>query len=312
MKQRFALFFSCRQVGSRGSSHCCSLLLVLVAIYLPSNARAGDQTNQATVRYIEAELDLDHPPPSDGLWTRFLEEAVSSDAIVFDRFTGPASQLTWDRRQNFLGYQAFDRFNNDGARLFTTIASDSLRTAAIAALPLDSWQEQWERGLAHFLTGTLGNPLEEHVGLRSIYYSAARSSWERANENVGIQWGLRPWRTSPYLYFLANAGRLDGRPLLTFEGRAGYNMFGSAALEGRLALQLPRSFQIAGAGGVDPTRIGSGNSGIPHISVTLERVLSVRDGSQAVFFLGFRSGVHSTVSSPQMENLLVAGLSRRW
>ena len=198
--------------------------------------------------------------------------------------------------------------------MFATIGLDSLRTAAIAVLPVDWWEEYWERKLANFIVGSIGNPQEEHIEIRSLSYSAVRSSWERANENAGIQWGVRPWRTSPYLYFLAHAGRLDGRRLITFEGRAGYTLFGSATrIEGRLTLQLPASFRIAGSGSFDPGRIGSGDPGATHFAVTLERVIgSGGPNPEGVFYVGFRSGVNGNSSNPRQENLIVAGLSRRW
>ena len=149
--------------------------------------------------------------------------------------------------------------------------------------------------------------------MTSISYSAVRSSWEAGNRNSGIQWGVRPSRTNPYLYFLAHAGRLDGRPLITFEGRAGYTMFGSSQVEGRLTLQLPASCRIAGGMSVDPGRVGSHNPDATHIGVTLER--TVRLGKlipDAVFYLGFRSGGNRGPSTMRQENLIVAGLSTRW
>jgi hypothetical protein len=300
----------------RVSKACAWRILALSAAALPLDTRAAEPTveptNHIAIRYLEAEVRIERPVPSERLFPRFFEEVVSSDSMVFDRFAGPSSQLGWERKQNLLGYQAFDRFNAHGANLFATIAMDSLRTAAAAALPLDLWQENWERGLGRFLTGTVGNPEEEHVRLRSISYSAVRSTWERANENAGIQWGVRPWRTSPYLYFLAHAGRLDGQRLLTLEARAGYTLFGSTQIEGRLALQLPGSFRIAGGGAVNPARLGVGDPEATHLSFTLERVLGSRRDAKGVFFVGFRSGVNRTLSNPRQENLVLAGLSRPW
>lgn len=287
--------------------------IYLAAIAVPLSGRAIESTNYISIQYFEAQVRVVHPPPSETFFTRFFEEVVASDTLVFDRFTGPSSQLAWERRQQMLGYQTFDRFHSKGAGLFATIAVDSLRTAAAAALPLDLWQENWERGLGSFLAGTVGNPQEEHLEIRSISYSAVRSSWERANEHGGIQWGLRPWRTNPYLYFLANAGRMDGRPLLTIETRAGYTLFGSPQIEGRVALQLPASFRIAGGGACNPARLGTGDtSEASHISFTLERPLGSRNDPKGVFFLGFRSGMNRTLSNPRQENLVLAGISRPW
>jgi hypothetical protein len=296
----------------RVSKACAWTISALGAVVFPLETEALEQTNRIAIKYLEAEVRLERPVPSETLFPRFFEEVVSSDSIVFDRFTGPASQLAWERKQYLLGYEVADRFNTHGANLFATIALDSLRTAAAAALPLDSWQESWERGIGSFLAGTVGNPEEEHVRLRSISYSAVRSSWERATESAGIQWGLRPWRTSPYLYFMAHAGRMEGKPLVTVEARAGYTLFGSTQIEGRLSLQLPGSFRIAGGGAVNPARLGVGDPEATRLSFTLERPLGSGRDPRGVFFLGFRSGVNHTYSNARQENLLLAGLSRPW
>jgi len=296
----------------RKAFQACAVLILFLAALRPLNGLGVEATNQMALEYLAYEVTIERPVPSEMLFSRFFEEVVSSDSIVFDRLAGPSSQLGWERKQYLLGYRAVDRLNSHGAGLFATIALDSLRTAAAAALPLDLWQEQWERGVGSFLAGTVGNPEEEHVRIRSISYSAVRSSWERANDRGGVQWGLRPWRTNPYLYFMAHAGRMDGLPLFTIETRAGYTMFGSTQVEGRLAVRLPGSLQLAGAGAINPARLGVGDPEATHYSLTLERTLGPANNPKGVFFVGFRSGVNSVLSSPRQENLLLCGLSRKW
>ena len=128
------------------------------------------------------------------------------------------------------------------------------------------------------------------------------------NKDAGIQWGLRPWRTTPYLYFLAHAGQLDGRPLFTFEGRTGYKMFGSNKTEGRLTLQLPASFQMAGGASVDLARLGTKDRGTPHFGLSLERVIRRRGLiPQAVLYVGLSSGMNGGDPSPHYESQIVAG-----
>jgi len=290
--------------------------LVASLIWLTSTtlvAATAVDTNDAAISYVLSSVTLESTVPSEVLIDRFFQEAVSADSIVFDRFSGPASQLVWARRQNDLGYGAFDRYNAEGLRMVRTIGFDSLRTAAIEVLPLNLWQDNWQGWLANLLTGTLGNPEEEHLQMTSISYSAVRSSWENVNEHGGIQWGFRPWRTSPYVYFLAHAGRLDGQPLVTFEGRAGYSLLGSTRMEARLTFQLPASFRIAGGASVDPGRMSAHDPAATHIAVTLERVIQGWGvHPDAVFFLGFRSGVNSEVSNARPDNMFLTGLSKRW
>ncbi len=286
----------------------CSFLAALAAA-----VAAEEENDQASLSTATPAVSLQYDEPSQYFVKRFFEELVTSDSLVFDRYTGPSSRLNWTRDQNRFGYASLDRFNANGAKLFGAIAMDSLRTAAFAVLPLDFMQERWEGWLTDFVAGTLGNAEEEHVHLNTIGYSAARSEWERANQSVGFQWGVRPWRTNPYVYFLFRAGHFQGQPLITFEGRAGYTILGSTRLEGRLTIPLPGSFRIAAGTSVDPTRLGMQDSSTPRVAVTLERVIRTRDGApQSVFYIGYRSGINRSYSSPRQESMLVAGLSRSW
>jgi len=277
------------------------------------HAGTGGKTNEAILSYATSAITLERTERSEVFLDRFFEEVISSDSTVFDRYAGPSSRLGRARKQNTLGYASLDHFNAAGAGMFATIGLDSLRTAITEVLPLDRWQEQWQGRLAKLIAGTIGNPQEEHIELTSISYSAVRLSWERENEKAGIQWGFRPWRTNPHLYFLAHAGRLDGWPLITLEGRAGYGLLSSTRIEARLTLQLPASFQVAGGASVDPARIGSRDPGATHVAFTLERVVGARRlNPAAVVYAGFRSGVNTVSSTPRPENMIVAGLSKYW
>jgi hypothetical protein len=280
---------------------------------MPLPAATADRTNEAAVAYVPPAIVVEPPERSEVFLRRFLDEVAASDSIVFDRFTGPASRLAWSRKQNSFGYASLKSFNADGAAMFRTIGLDSLRTAALEVFPVDLWEDHWQGWFARFISGTIGNPEEEHIGITSISYSAVRTSWERVNQDAGIQWGLRPWRTNPYVYFLAHAGHFDGLPLLTFEGRAGYTLFGSSRIESRLTLQLPASFRIAAAASMDPARIRSHDSGASNVGVTLEHVLHTSGHNpNAVFYLGFRSGANTVLPDARQENMVVAGLSTPW
>ena len=118
---------------------------------------------QIAIPYTPLTLTLEHTEPSDHLIGRFFEEVVASDSLVFDRFASPSAQLALAQRQIGLGYGELDRLNGEGARLFSRIGLDSLRTAAMEALPLGLWQDYWQPRLVNFIVGTFGNPQEEHV-----------------------------------------------------------------------------------------------------------------------------------------------------
>jgi len=285
-------------------------LSVLFAVALPLQAAT---TNQVALPYGGLSISLESSEEGEAFMGRFFNDVIANDGIVFDRFTGPPSRLAWERRQNTFGYGNLSRFNYEGARMFATIALDSLRTAAMEALPFEMWQDYWQGRLAGFVAGSIGNPQEEHIEVTSISYSAVRSTWERENEKAGVQWGYRPWQTSPYVYFLAHAGHLDGRSLITLEGRARYTLLGSSQVEGRLTFQLPASLRLAAAGAVDPARAGAHDPSARHLAVTLEWAMpSHGANSDATCYVGFRSGANRGFVNLRQENLIVAGLSKSW
>jgi hypothetical protein len=290
-------------------------LISLIFISGPLSASSVDDTNHASLAIPPPFVDLQiSPPPSDRFIRRVFEEMTTSDTTVFDRFTGPAPKLDWTRKQDRYGYDIWDRWNSAGVSMLTSIGADSLRSAAVDLLPVDRWADFWQGHLLNFIAGAIGNPEEQHIGLMSSSYSAVRSSWESANEGTRLNWGVRPWGTSPYLYFIAQGGHLDGRSLVTLEGRAQYTLLGSTKLEGRLTFQLPASFRLAAGTSIDPSCIGShAPDAFPRVAVTLERAIR-RNGKipDGVFFIGFRSHVNGSSSNQRTENLFVAGLSKNW
>jgi hypothetical protein len=276
-------------------------------------AALASEPVQIAIPYTPLTLTLDQTKASDRFIGRFFEEVAASDSLVFDRFTSPAARLAWARTENGLGYGALDRINGEGGNLFARIGLDSLRTAALEVLPLGLWQDYWQSRLADFIAGTIANPQEEHVNLTSGSFSALRFSWERMNDSAGIHWGLRPWRTSPYAYFLAHAGHFDGQSLVTVEARAGYKLLGATSMEGRLTFQLPGGFRLAAGRSFDLTSGGAAGGIAEHLGVTLERVVNARSlipGS--IFYIGFNSDIHRSSSNPHQANYIVAGLSKRW
>jgi hypothetical protein len=300
-------------LGAGSSVSLCSLTFSLFCVAVsPLQAATDGQTNEVSLSYHAPDLSLDAPSRFGSVIRQFGEQVTSSDDIVFDRFNGPASRLSWLRRQNRLGYGTLERINADGASMFTAIGFDGLRTVAAEVLPLELWEENSLHWFGNLISGTVGNPEEERIELTSISYSAVRTDWESGGKSADLKIGIRPWRMNPYVYLLAHAGHFEGKPLFTFESRAGYTMFRPAKLEGRLALQLPASFRIAAGASFIPAHLGASSASISHLGLTLERVLGVSQGNhESVFYVGFRSGTR-TGSNPRHEDLFVAGLSRSW
>jgi len=287
-------------------------LAVLIFCAFASQVDAAETTtNRADLYFASPYLEIPLATEEDSALATMFREVTTSDDVVFDQLADASSRLDWIREQDRFGYGSLEDLNAEGARLFGRIGLDSLRTTAVSALPLEYWQNHWEGWFGNFLAGTIGNPEEEHLKYTSPTYSAVRTSWERSNEDAGVQWGIRPWRTNPYLYVLAKAGHYDGRSLITAEGRAGYTMLGSSKVEGRVALALPSSFQLAAGASTDPSRINS-LSEAAHFAVTLERLIrSSALRPTTLFFVGFRSG-YRTGSDSRQENVFVAGLTRAW
>ena len=286
---------------------------LFLAVFLPSLIQAG-QTNQEAVQFsVQIPITLENANAIDVLVDRLGREIVASDRTVFDRIGGPSAQLGLIRSENRGGYAAHESLGNRGAGMFTTIGLDSLRIAAVEALPLDLWQDSWLSWVGHLITGAIGNPEEEHFGLAVSSYSAVRSSWENLSRDTHVQWGIRPWRSYPYIYLLANVGRMEGRPLLTIEGRAGYKMVEAPRIETRVTVQLPASFRIAGGAAFDPSRVGENERGRAEFAVTIEKCLrSHSPCSAAICFVGFRSGVNTAFSPPRRESAFLAGVSKGW
>jgi hypothetical protein len=299
---------------SRQAILITAFISLLALMFGAPSALAQNATNAASFAVPTFSTALDYySKPSEVFLDRFFQEMGNSDSLMFDRLTGPAARMHWLRAQERLGYGSIENFNAEGVALVSRIASDSLRTAAFATLPIDQWQDHSEEWLTGFILGSLGNPEEEHVRLTSITYSDVRASWETANRRAGIQFGIRPWRTSPYAYILAHAGHYAGQPLITFEGRARYTMFGSARIEGRVSMPLPAGFRLGGGISVDPMRLGANQPDPTQFGLTLDRVIRFDGGSPAtVFYMGFRSGLMQDRFTSRHESVIVAGFTKTW
>jgi hypothetical protein len=283
------------------------------AIFLPVLTDAG-QTNEKAVQIsLEVPVTLQNANALDVLVDRFSREVTSDDRLVFDRLVGPSARLAWMRTENRSAVGAYDNINSRGTAMFAVMGLDSMRIAAVEALPLDSWEDGWLQWAGRLIAGAVGNPEEQHLSLVSGSYSAIRSSWESASKDTILQWGVRPWNTYPYLYILTHAGRFEGHPLFTLEARAGYRLFDAPRIEGRLTTQLPASFCIAGAVAFDPSRITERGGGAPVFAATLEKILRPHTpASAAILFAGYRSSVNTAFFTPRRENMLLAGLSTGW
>jgi hypothetical protein len=296
--------------------------LGIIGLPLSTEADPAQGTNTQAALSLSPRIFLRLEPTDlreTSLHDRFFDEVTTTDSTVYDRFSGPFSRLSWLRKVDTLGYGSIEKFNQAGAKMFASIGTDSLRDSVADGFPTDLWQDRFEAWLASFIVGTIGNAEEEHFRVTSIVYSDVRSSWETAHRAASIQFGVRPWRSSPYVYVQAQAGHLDGRALLTFEGRAGYTLFGAGRLEGRLTLALPYQFRLGAGVAIDPARIAA-STDYTHMAVTLERAIrptrpsgsSHASTPESLFFIGFRSGLDQSHSTARHETQFLVGFNRLW
>src|SRR5580765_6614018 len=115
-------------------------LSLFFAAFLPSLSDAGETNERAVQISLEIPVTLQNANSMDVLVDRFAREVTSDDRLVGDRVVGPAARLAWMRLENRSGAAAYDGINSRGAALFATMGLDSMRIAAVEALPLDSWQ----------------------------------------------------------------------------------------------------------------------------------------------------------------------------
>src|SRR5262245_60624414 len=110
-----------KSVVSRKCLELYSLLGCLIAC--SSYAASTSKTNQAIIEFVPPSISWESDNRSELLVDRFLQEAVDSDGIVFDRITGPSSRLSWARKQDLRGYESIEQFNTQGQKMFVNIAS---------------------------------------------------------------------------------------------------------------------------------------------------------------------------------------------
>ncbi|HSU53113.1 MAG TPA: hypothetical protein VLT36_03555 [Candidatus Dormibacteraeota bacterium] len=272
-------------------------------------------TNDALLLY-ELPRAMENSPYGNAIRETAFQERLRTEVLIFDELSSPSAQVGLARRQSRLGYASLDRLNRKGASIFKGAALDTLRTVAVETLPLEMWEDHWTSWLANSVIGTIGNPEEERMNLMSISYSAVTSLWEDENNTGPVLWGVRPWRTNPYIYFFARVGHFEGRPLATFEGRAGYEFFGTGKVEARVSLALPAGFTLATAFAFNPASRGMYFSDVNAASVTLQHLVGYHSFARnTLFYLGFRSGMARPTANRATgrgENLLVAGLARAW
>jgi hypothetical protein len=146
---------------------------------------------------------------------------------------------------------------------------------AVVVLPFMVWLDDHQSWFANLLRGSIGNVDEEIAGPTDISHEGFLKSWWRTEASHQTEYGIRPFRTSPYAY--VSHGITDGeRTILLAHVRYYYDRFAhhgtelgfTVPLEYGLNLDCGSSYEF---GSRDPQRFAVKlvkeftNGGVAHI-----------------------------------------------
>jgi hypothetical protein len=183
-------------------------------------------------------------PPGEAFLERFT---VEFDRRIDEQFADrlhPFNVMSWNIE---LANNDSDYFRGRAASAARNALSKSVvysvREAAVD-LPILSWLKERQGVLADFLRNSVDSSEEEAVApLELSYRLVERSWWQRLSENGHLQYGIRPFRTSPYA-FLSTGIRDKDRLFLLGHVRYHYRPFAEHRFEVALSLPLDHGFAI--------------------------------------------------------------------
>lgn len=207
----------------------------------------------------------------------------------------PFKLVTWamDQREGIsagLGESA----NHAAGAAVERSAIYALREAALE-LPFFRWLKERPRVFSELLRGTLDEVAEESVApLDPAYGVVERSWWRHLAEAEQIQYGVRPFRTDPYVFVGFRLGEGENLRLLGHV-RYYYRNWQDPKLEFAVSLPLPHGFAI------------DAGTSYEFNAVDHERKFVVK------LFKQFKSGgiVHVGVESKQRP-VMLAGIAFPW
>lgn len=180
------------------------------------------------------------PPPPVVFWQRFDVAFEDRANGIFADALQPLNVIRWN----------VDLRGTDFSDNFRERASDRARGAfvrtieygsreAIVTLPFMVWLDENQSWFAELLRGSIGNVDEEIAAPLDISHEGVQRSWWRAEASQGTEYGLRPFRTSPYAY--VSQGISDGeRTVLLAHIRYYYDRFAHHRME--LGFSVPLEY----------------------------------------------------------------------
>jgi hypothetical protein len=218
----------------------CIGLIALLAI----DTRADSYRMQLAYELPTPVLDLLPAEAPFSFWERFeLAYSQRSERIFTDRFHS-LNTLNW---QVEMASREADEFRDHTTRVarraFTRSVTTSFREAAVE-LSIVTWLEGRRGVLADFLRQAVNAVDEEAVApLDPSYRVLERSWWKRLAESRDFHYGIRPFRTSPYVF--VSKGFWSGDTLLVLmDLRYHYRDLAEHQFECALSVPLARGFAM--------------------------------------------------------------------
>ena len=233
-----------------------ALGLAVAAVVAEAHAAepgVGPQASSFTLSLVSP------PPPPVVFWQRFDFAFDNNVNGVFADALQPLNVVRWN----------VDLRGRDFSENFRERASSRARGAfirsleyggreAIVVLPFMVWLDENQTWFADLLRGSIGNVNEEIAAPLDISQQSVQQSWWRTEAGRRTDYGIRPFRTSPYAY--VSHGITDGeRTILLAHVRYYYDRFVhhrmelgfSVPLEYGMTLDCGNSYEL---GSHDPQR----------------------------------------------------------
>jgi hypothetical protein len=231
-------------------THALGLAIVTAAAVV---ARAADTTASPTDAKFAVSL-LSPPPQPVFPWQRFDFAFDDKANGIFADALQPLNVIRWnvDLRGKDFSDNFRDRASSRARGAFTHTLEYSGREAVVE-LPVMVWLDEHGSWIADLLRGSIGNVNEENAGPMDISHDSVQQSWWRNEASRGLEYGIRPFRTSPYAY-LSEAIRDGERTILLAHVRYYYDLFEhhraevgfSVPLDFGMTLDVGNSYQFGG------------------------------------------------------------------
>lgn len=176
-------------------------------------------------------------------WERFSSALDDRSEDIFADRLHAFNMLKWTVRLNGIDAAEFqDRTSGAAQNAFTTSLGYSLRDT-IADSPLMVWLEKQQGFLGTLLRDSIDSVEEESVSpLDGSYGLVERSWWRKLRDSRALHYGIRPFRTSPYV-FSSFALRDHGEVFFLGHVRYYYDRFADHRFE--IATSIPLAYGFA-------------------------------------------------------------------